>query len=313
MSAEGGGASGAAAGRFGRSDESLLTASTVFRDGLLAGQVILVSGAGSGIGKAIACLLGRLGARVVLCGRGREKLEQTAELLRRADAPPSWVWPVTIRDPDQVAALFADVYATCGRLDILINNAGGQFAQPALDISPKGWRAVIDTNLNGTWTMMQCAARHWREASAEGTILNIVAPYVRGMYGVAHTVAARAAVAYLSRNLAVEWAPHRIRVNCVLPGTIGTAAMDQYPPEAQDNMARGNPLFRIGDVQDIAEACVYLAAPSGRFITGEVLTVDGGQQLWGELWLAGKPDYFREGGAAPATGGRGGAGEGGDG
>ncbi len=281
---------------FGVADDEIPQLPTVFRDGLFEGQVVVVSGAGTGIGKAIACLFARLGAAVVVCGRTREKLETTAAILERVGAR-ALVIPMNIREPELVAALFGEVYRELGRVDVLINNAGGQFPQPAIDLSPKGWRAVVDTNLNGTWYMMQAAARHWRDAGAAGSIVNIVAPYRRGMYGVAHTVASRAAVAYLARNVAVEWAPYRIRVNCVLPGPINTEGMNVYPPEARAAMTRGNPLFAFGDVQDIAQACVYLTAPSGKFITGEVLVVDGGQQLWGELWLAGKPEYFSGGGA----------------
>lgn len=277
--------------RYGVSDEELLALPTVFRDGTLEGQVALVSGAGTGIGKATACLFARLGGSVAVCGRTEAKLEQTAALLARLGAKVLAV-PVNIREPEQVTALFDAVYGEFGRLDVLVNNAGGQFPQPAIDFSPKGWRAVVDTNLNGTWYMMQAAAQRWRDRAAPGSIVNIVAPYLRGMYGVAHTVASRAAVAHLARNVAVEWAPYRIRVNCVLPGPISTEGMNVYPPEAQAAMTRGNPMLSFGDVQDIAEACVYLCARSGKFITGEVLVVDGGQQLWGELWLAGKPEYF---------------------
>jgi len=277
--------------RYGIPDHRLPTLPTVFRDGILSEQVAIVSGAGTGIGKAIACLFGRLGASVAVCGRTADKLEKTAAILERVGAR-ALVVPVNIREPDQVKALFDAVYREFGRVDALVNNAGGQFPQAAIDFSPKGWRAVVDTNLNGTWYMMQAAAQGWREREAPGSIVNIVAPYVRGMYGVAHTVASRAAVAHLARNVAVEWAPYRVRVNCVLPGPISTEGMNVYPPEAQAAMTRGNPMLAFGDVQDIAEACVYLSARSGKFITGEVMVVDGGQQLWGELWLAGKPAYF---------------------
>jgi citronellol/citronellal dehydrogenase len=289
--------------RYGVSDEELVALPTVFRDGILHGQVALVSGAGTGIGKATACLFARLGGSVAVCGRTEAKLEKTAALLAGLGARVLAV-PVNIREPEQVTALFDAVYGEFGRLDILVNNAGGQFPQPAIDFSPKGWRAVVDTNLNGTWYMMQTAAQRWRDRDAPGSIVNIVAPYLRGMYGVAHTVASRAAVAHLARNVAVEWAPYRIRVNCVLPGPISTEGMNVYPPEAQAAMTRGNPMLSFGDVQDIAEACVYLCARSGKFITGEVLVVDGGQQLWGELWLAGKPEYFERNAAGAPEGPR---------
>jgi len=149
--------------------------------------------------------------------------------------------------------------------------------------------------------MMQRAARFWQRAQTSGSIVNIVAPYRRGMYGLAHTVAARAAVAHLSQNLAVEWAPLRIRINCVLPGPIATEGLAVYADEARDALAKSNPLKRLGDAQDIAQACAYLSASSGKFITGEVLVVDGGHQLWGELWMAGRPDYYSELAAEKST------------
>ncbi|MCR9095451.1 MAG: SDR family oxidoreductase [bacterium] len=276
---------------FGIPDEALLTRATVFRDDLLRGRTALVTGAGSGIGKAISVLFARLGARIVLASRSEEKLATTAALLDRIGADHH-VKPTNIRDPEQVDALFEALEADGIVPDVLINNAGGQFPQASAALSDKGWRAVIDTNLNGTWTMMQRAARLWQREQVPGAIVNIIAPHLRGMYGLAHTVAARAAVDHLSRNLAVEWAPDRIRVNCVLPGPIDTEGMNVYPPEAQARMARSNPMMRLGDAQDIAQACVYLAADSGRFITGETLVVDGGHQLWGELWLTDKPSYF---------------------
>ena len=276
---------------FGVPDKALLTLETVYRPGLLEGQVALVSGAGSGIGKATACLFGRLGARVILCGRSEEKLATTAALLEKIDAP-HFTQATNIRDPDQVDALFEAIDHAGFGLDIVINNAGGQFPKAAVDLTDNGWRAVVDTNLNGTWMMMQRAAQRWRRTGRPGSIVNLIAPYLRGMHGLAHTVASRAAVAHLARNLAVEWAPDSIRVNCVLPGPINTEGMNVYPPEAQAALTQSNPMMRLGDVQDIAEACVYLSATSGKFITGETLVVDGGHQVWGELWMAGRPDYY---------------------
>lgn len=273
------------------SDEALLALPTVYRADLFAGRTILVSGAGTGIGKAIACLFGRLGGGLVLCGRNAEKLETTRRLLERIGAPALAI-PTNIREPGEVDALFARIEAEAPGLDVVVNNAGGQYPQPSIDLSDKGWRAVVDTNLNGTWTMMQRAARLWKRRGAAGSIVNVVAPYRRGMYGLAHTVAARAAVAHLAQNLAVEWAPDGIRINCVLPGPIATEGLAVYSEEARSELARSNPLRRLGDVQDVAEACAYLSAASGKFITGEVLVVDGGHQHWGELWMAGRPPGY---------------------
>lgn len=277
---------------FGLSDEELLTLPLAFRDGLFAGQVALVSGAGSGLGKAIAIQFARLGATLAICGRREDRLERTAEMIRKIGGTCT-THPMTIRDPDQVRALIDDVWQRHGALDTLVNNAGGQFPQPAIDFSTKGWNAVIDTNLNGPWYMMQAAAQRWRQEGKPGNVVNIVAVIWRGMPGVAHTCAARAGTIYLSKTLAIEWAPLRIRVNCVAPGVISTEGMNVYPEEARQEFDRSNPMKRLGDVADVADACCYLAGPSGKFITGETITVDGGFQLWGDQWTAGRPDYFR--------------------
>ncbi|MBU3731525.1 MAG: SDR family oxidoreductase, partial [Beijerinckiaceae bacterium] len=140
--------------------------------------------------------------------------------------------------------------------------------------------------------MMQAAARHWRDAKQPGTITNIVAVVTRGMPGVAHTCAARAAVIHLSKTVATEWAPLGIRINCVAPGAIATGGMDVYSEEARRELPRSNLMQRFGTAQDVADAVTYLAAPSGSFITGEVLTVDGGNQIWGDQWTIPRPDYF---------------------
>ena len=271
--------------------DDLVTGPLTYRDGLLDGQVVLVSGAGSGIGKAIAIQSARLGARVAICGRKAEKLEATAALIRGFGGDVL-VRPVSIRDPDEVGRLQAEVWQHFGRLDHLVNNAGGQFPQAAIDYSVKGWNAVIDTNLSGTWHMMQAAARAWRERGTQGSIVNIVTVVWRGMPGVAHTCAARAGVIYLSKTVAIEWAPLGIRVNCVAPGAIGTEGMDVYSDEARRDLPRSNLMQRFGKARDVADAVTYLVGPSGAFVTGEVMVVDGGNQVWGDQWTIPRPGYF---------------------
>ncbi len=277
---------------YGRMDAELAAMPIGFAANAFAGQVVLISGAGSGIGRACAHWFARLGAKLVLCGRKLETLASTAEALAGYGAEVM-VQPMSVRDSDAVAALFDAGWARFGQLDVLINNAGGQFAQAAIDFTPKGWNAVIDTNLNGSWYMMQAAARKWRAAARPGVIVNIVAAVTRGMPGVAHTCAARAGVIHLSKTVAVEWAPLNIRVNCVAPGVVSTEAMNSYPEEARRTFPRTNPMMRFGQVEDIANAVAFLAGPTGAFITGEVLTVDGGNQLWGDQWTIPKPDYFK--------------------
>lgn len=277
---------------FGFSEAEVRTRPTVFAPDLFKDRVVAVTGGGGGLGRATAALFARLGAAVAICGRNSEKLSAGAEFLRGFGGQVM-AKPLTIRDPEQVNAFIEEVHARFGQLDVLVNNAGGQFPQAALDYSPKGWNAVIDTNLNGTWWMMQAAARKWVATGQPGSIISIVADIWRGMPGIAHTCAARAGVIYLSKSVAVEWAPHGIRVNCVAPGCCESTGFANYPPEGAATFKEANPMRRAGDEWDVAEAVVYMAAPSGKFLTGEVLNVDGGQQLWGDPWPTGRPDYFR--------------------
>ncbi len=278
--------------KFGSTDAEMVELPTVFAPDLFKDKVVLVSGAGSGLGKAIAVLFARLGGSLVICGRNPEKIEAAGEFFRTLGGGVM-VHAMTIRDPEAVATMMDAVDDRYGRLDVLINNAGGQFPQAAIDYSVNGWNAVIDTNLNGTWHMMQAAARRWRDKGQQGNIVNIVADIWRGMPGIAHTCAARAGVIYLSKSVAIEWAPMNVRVNCVAPGCVESTGFNNYPEEGAATFNESNPLRRTGDEQDIAEACVYLAASSGKFVTGEVITVDGGQQLWGDPWPTGRPDYFK--------------------
>ena len=271
--------------------EFLWNTETVYRSDLFKGKVALVSGGGSGIGRASALLFARLGATVVICGRTLEKLEKVVAFAQGKGANMT-AMTVNVREPEAVDALYKQIHEKFGRLDYVVNNAGGQFPQNAIDYAPKGWMAVVNNNLNGTWFMMQRAAQYWREQKTPGSIVNIVVVIERGMPGVAHTVAARAGIIGASRTVAVEWAPMGVRVNCVAPGLTATEGLDVYPPEAVKEFPLANPLKRPGTPMEIAESVIYLSASSGSFITGEVLTVDGGGKLWGELWTAGRPDYY---------------------
>ena len=277
--------------KHGLTDAELAAHPTVFAADLFKDQVVVVSGGAGGIGRAIAWLFARLGAHVAIVGRNQAKLDVLAADLAGRDLKAS-AYVADIREPDAVDTLFDTVWRAHGRIDNLVNSAGGQFPQAAIDFSIKGWNAVIDTNLNGTWYMMQAAAKRWRDRDHPGSIVNIVVVTTHGLYGIAHTIAARSGVIGLSRAVAVEWAPLNIRVNCVAPGAIETEGWKVYTPQARAAYPRSNPMMRAGSPWDIAEACVYLAGPSGGFVTGETLTVDGGGQLWGETWTTGKPDYF---------------------
>jgi len=280
--------------RWGLDPDALAQLDTVYRPDLLKDQRFLISGAGSGMGRATAFLLTRLGARLMICGRNEERLRAVADDLQARYGVTVATRAMTIREPEQVDALMTDAFERLGGLDGLVNSAGGQFPQAALDFSPKGWNAVVDTNLNGTWYMMQAAARRWRDRGEAGSIVNIVATIDRGIPHSAHTAAARAGVVYLSKSVAVEWAPLNIRVNCLAPGTIETEGLNNYPPGFEQRLGKGNPMRRMGDTWDIAQGVTWLLAPSGKFVTGELLHVDGGMQLWGTNWPLGVPDYFRE-------------------
>ena len=278
---------------WGFTDTELATIATVFASDALKDQVVLISGGGSGLGKAMAYLFTRLGAKVMICGRTESKLIATAEGIHKHLGAEIGYLATNIRVPEEVSALMQATWDRFGALDVLVNNGGGQFPQAAIDFSVKGWNAVIDTNLNGTWYMMQAAARLWQDQNHAGNIVNIVATVQRGMPQVAHTCAARAGVIYLSKSLSTEWAPLKIRVNCVAPGCVETEGFNVYPPEGVATFKNSNPMLTLGDAFDIAQAVVYLAADSGKFVTGELINVDGGHQQWGEFWPGGKPDYFK--------------------
>lgn len=274
--------------------EELANAPTVYRDGLLEGQTAVISGAGSGMGRAMAYLFSRLGANVVICGRREAKLAETQDGIKAHIGRDIAYTSMSIRDADRVEAFMEETFQRFGSIDVLINSAGGQYSQNAIDFSRKGWEAVIDTNLNGTWWMMQEAAKRWRDTNTPGNIINIVAHVERGMPQSAHTCAARAGVIYLSKTVSTEWAEHNIKVNCIAPGAIKTEGVNLYPEDVLKDFHLANPMKRFGDVWDIAETAVYLAAPSSKFVTGEVITVDGGMAQHGWVWPGGKPDYFKE-------------------
>ena len=280
---------------FAIEDRELATRETIFRPDMMDGKRVVVSGGGTGIGKATALLFARLGADVAICGRREELLDESCALIAETTGRKTMKRALNIRDGDAVERFIGDVHQELGGIDILINNAGGQYVGNAVDISRKGWLSVVETNLTGTWWMMQEAAKVWIAQGQPGSIINVVCVVERGCPQVVHTCAARAGVIYASKTVAVEWAPHKIRVNCLAPGATRTEGFRQYPKEFLDNFRAGNPMKSLSDAFEMAETMVYMSSPAAAFMTGEVVAVDGGQSMWGTTWLAGRPEWFDAG------------------
>jgi citronellol/citronellal dehydrogenase len=258
--------------------------SQVFREGLLEGQVAVVSGAGSGFGRETALELARLGATVVGCGRRPEPLAETAELA--AGLPGSFEHEsLDIREEEPVERLFDGLMERHGRLDLLLNNAGGQFLAPAESISPKGFRTVIDLNVNGTWLMTHAAATKAFIPQKSGKIISVTLSPHNGMPAMVHSGAARAAVENMMRTLAVEWARFNIKTCSLAAGQFATETLlTKYPRELVDQVAHSIPLQRTGRAEEMAWMVAYLASPAGDFISGTTITIDGARDNWAGPW-----------------------------
>ncbi len=256
---------------------------SMFRAGLFSGEVVLVTGGGTGIGLAAAREFGALGARMALCGRRPEPLAEAAKSLEAAKVEVHQA-PCDIRDAAAVEAFVDGVQKRFGRVDVLVNNAGGQFPSAAETLSPRAFEAVVRNNLLGTWTMIHAVANRAMIPQRRGRIVNVIAQIVRGFPGMAHTGAARAGVENLTRTLAVEWVTHGIRVNAVAPGLILSTGTAQYPPGVLEEVRKATPEKRMGTPEEVARVIAFLASRQADFITGQTLYIDGGQSLWGDIW-----------------------------
>ena len=275
-----------------------MTTHPVFRDGLLDGQVALITGGGSGIGRGIADVLASLGAHVVLASRKLERVEVAATEIRAAGGRASGI-AVDVREPERVQQMMADVQREHGRIDLLVNNAAGNFYAPSESLSANAWKSVVEIDLYGTFFCSQAVLPVMR-AQGGGAIVNIsMTLHYRGWPLMAHATAAKAGIDALTKTLALEWARDHVRVNAIAPGPIPTEGVKKAftPPPSADGVVdvfaqeramesyarKMIPLQRFGSPEDIANMVVFLASPAAAWITGAIMVVDGGE------WLAKPP------------------------
>jgi citronellol/citronellal dehydrogenase len=258
--------------------------SRVFAPDLLAGQVAIVSGAGTGLGRATALEMAALGALVVGCGRREEPLAEMVDAVTNAGGRAEFT-ALDIRDAEAVDALVDDVVARHGRLDTLVNNAGGQFLSPAEAITPKGFRTVMELNVQGTWQMTHAAATKAFIPQQGGKVISVTLSPHNGMPGMVHSGAARAAVENMMRTLSVEWARFGIRLCAVAAGQFDTEVFrTKYPEAIVAGAARSVPLGRLGTAEEMAWLITFLASPAGEFFSGTTITLDGARDNWFGPW-----------------------------
>lgn len=256
----------------------------LYVDGLFADQVVLITGGGTGIGRVAATEMGLLGAKIAICGRRPAPLQNAVSELE-ASGVEAFGAPCDIREPEAIASYVDAVLERFGHIDVLINNAGGQFPTTAETLSPKGFAAVVRNNLIGTWAMTHAVANKAMIPQKRGRIVNVIAQIIRGFPGMVHTGAARAGVDNMTKTLAVEWALHGIRVNAVAPGVIVTSGTKQYPPALLDTAEKANPLKRLGTAEEVSHLITYLASRYADFVAGQTFYIDGGASIWGDQWF----------------------------
>lgn len=269
-------------------------ATSVFRPGLLDGQVALVTGGGTGIGFGISKLLSALGAHVVIASRKPEHLEQALAGITNAGGKASTV-ALDVRDQPRVKAAVDEIVAQHGRIDVLVNNAAGNFYAPSATLSANAWRSVLEIDLFGTFYCSQAVYPIMAQQGGGRIVSTSMTLHYRGWPLMAHATAAKAGVDALTRTLAVEWAPQRIRVNAIAPGPIPTEGVRKaFTPPADSGVPdvfaaterhmaayaeKGIPLGRWGSPEDIANMVAFLASPAGDWITGAIFVIDGGEWL----------------------------------
>jgi NAD(P)-dependent dehydrogenase (short-subunit alcohol dehydrogenase family) len=257
--------------------------------GTLAGKTAIVTGGGTGMGRAMALEFARLGANVVVASRKQHVLNAVVEEITKRGGTAAAI-PVDVRDPALVDTMVAQTNERFGAVDILVNNAAGNFAVPSIELSPNGWRAVVEIVLNGTWFCTQAVAKAMIAAKRPGSIVNVIATYAwHGQPGTVHSAAAKAGVLALTQSLAVEWASHHIRLNAIAPGAIADTGGAQIlfgDPERAEKLRRAIPAQRFGTVDEIANIAAFLASDYSDYLSGSCITADGAR------WLAGSAFRF---------------------
>ncbi len=265
---------------------------SIFRADLFAGKSILVTGGGSGIGRCIAHELVSLGARVAIAGRKADKLQAVQ---KEIDVT---IHPCDIREEAAVQAMVAEVLKAHGRIDGLVNNAGGQFPAPLSSISQKGWETVVRTNLTGGFLVArECYNQYMSAAAGDRAIVNIIADMWNGMPGMGHSGAARAGMLNFTETAALEWAP--VRSNAVAPGWIASSGMDHYPEQMAEllrSLGKLTPAQRMGNEAEVSAAVVFLLSPAATYISGACLRVDGAgpnaKRIWPQVGNGASPPEF---------------------